>query len=132
MNAAIRQNVSWPSPTNNTTRNTGTNTRRKPVSTFAMFATRARGTTGSIWGWPDTATEYPVASLNHPSRYPPPVSGAPERLVVRRARTSDVPTLKALVDVYSGKILLEKNLVTLYEAVQEFWVAERAGELIGC
>ena len=55
-----------------------------------------------------------------------------EGLVVRRARTSDVPAIKALVDVYSGRILLEKNLVTLYEGVQEFWVAERDGELIGC
>ena len=62
------------------------------------------------------------------------VSAAPQPigLVVRRARTSDVPAIKALVDIYSGKILLEKNLVTLYEAVQEFWVAELDGELIGC
>ena len=55
-----------------------------------------------------------------------------ERLDIRRARTSDVPAMKALVDIYSGKILLEKNLVTLYEAVQEFWIAEFDGELIGC
>jgi amino-acid N-acetyltransferase len=54
------------------------------------------------------------------------------RPVVRRARTSDVPTIKRLVDTYAGKILLEKNLVTLYEAVQEFWVAEFDGEVIGC
>ncbi len=52
--------------------------------------------------------------------------------IVRRARTSDIPGIKALVDMYAGKILLEKNLVTLYEAVQEFWVAELDGELIGC
>src|SRR5215207_3209905 len=117
MNAAIRQNVSWPSPTNSNTRNTGTNARRTPVSTFARFATRARGTTGSIWGWPDSAPEG---------------SSVTERLIVRRARTSDIPAMKALVDIYSGKILLEKNLVTLYEAVQEFWVAELDGELIGC
>lgn len=52
--------------------------------------------------------------------------------MVRRARTSDVPAIKGLVDVYAGKILLEKNLVTLYEAVQEFWVAELDGELVGC
>jgi amino-acid N-acetyltransferase len=52
--------------------------------------------------------------------------------LVRRARTSDVPAIKRLVDTYAGKILLEKNLVTLYEAVQEFWVAEHAGEIIGC
>ena len=62
------------------------------------------------------------------------MSEAPQtgELVVRRARTSDVPGIKALVDVYAGKILLEKNLVTLYEAVQEFWVAEIDGELVGC
>ena len=53
-------------------------------------------------------------------------------LVVRRARTSDVPGIKALVDVYAGKILLEKNLVTLYESVQEFWVAELDDEVVGC
>jgi amino-acid N-acetyltransferase len=54
------------------------------------------------------------------------------RPVVRRARTSDVPAIKRLVDTYAGKILLEKNLVTLYEAVQEFWVAEHKGEVVGC
>ena len=53
-------------------------------------------------------------------------------LVIRRARTSDVPGIKRLVDTYAGKILLEKNLVTLYESVQEFWVAELDGELAGC
>ncbi|MET0897836.1 MAG: amino-acid N-acetyltransferase [Mycobacterium sp.] len=53
-------------------------------------------------------------------------------LTVRRARTSDVPAIKQLVDTYAGKILLEKNLVTLYEAVQEFWVAERDDEILGC
>jgi len=51
---------------------------------------------------------------------------------VRRARTSDVPEIKRLVDTYAGRILLEKNLVTLYEAVQEFWVAELDGEVVGC
>ncbi len=53
-------------------------------------------------------------------------------MVVRRARTSDVPAIKALIDLYAGRILLEKNLVTLYEAVQEFWIAELDGHLIGC
>ncbi|MCV7034725.1 N-acetylglutamate synthase [Mycobacterium heckeshornense] len=57
---------------------------------------------------------------------------ADTRPVVRRARTSDVPAIKRLVDTYAGKILLEKNLVTLYEAVQEFWVAEHDGEVVGC
>lgn len=62
----------------------------------------------------------------------PGSASASERPVVRRARTSDVPAIKDLIDIYAGRILLEKNLVTLYEAVQEFWVAELDGELIGC
>ena len=54
------------------------------------------------------------------------------QLTVRRARTSDVPAIKGLIDIYAGKILLEKSLVTLYESVQEFWVAELDNEVIGC
>ncbi|WP_435277658.1 amino-acid N-acetyltransferase [Rhodococcus yananensis] len=58
--------------------------------------------------------------------------GPDDRIVVRRARTSDVPDIKQLIDIYSGRILLEKNLVTLYESVQEFWIAELGGRLVGC
>src|SRR4051812_35681941 len=54
------------------------------------------------------------------------------RPVVRRARTSNVDAIKRLVDTYAGRILLEKNLVTLYEAVQEFWVAECGDDVVGC
>lgn len=63
-----------------------------------------------------------------------PVNQSPRdyRPLVRRARASDVPAIKQLVDTYAGKILLEKNLVTLYEAVQEFWVAEHEGNIVGC
>lgn len=43
-----------------------------------------------------------------------------------------MPEIKSLIDIYAGRILLEKNLVTLYEAVQEFWVAERDGQILGC
>ncbi|BCI89499.1 hypothetical protein NIIDMKKI_47050 [Mycobacterium kansasii] len=49
-----------------------------------------------------------------------------------------MPSIKKLVDTYAGKILLEKNLVTLYEAVQEFWVAEHPSDpgnpkkIVGC
>lgn len=53
-------------------------------------------------------------------------------VVVRRARTSDVRAMKALVDQYVGKVLLAKPLVTLYEDVQEFWVAEENDVVIGC
>jgi amino-acid N-acetyltransferase len=52
--------------------------------------------------------------------------------VVRRARIDDVRPIKALVDHYAGRVLLEKELVTLYEAVQEFWVADLDGAVVGC
>ncbi|MGH3922937.1 MAG: amino-acid N-acetyltransferase, partial [Pseudonocardiaceae bacterium] len=51
---------------------------------------------------------------------------------MRRARVRDVRAIKDLVDGYAGAVLLAKQLVTLYEDVQEFWVAERGGVLIGC
>lgn len=53
-------------------------------------------------------------------------------LVVRRARTTDVPAMKSIIDSYVGRVLLAKPLVTLYEDVQEFWVAELDGRLVGC
>jgi amino-acid N-acetyltransferase len=53
-------------------------------------------------------------------------------LLVRRARIADVRAIKALVDHYAGKVLLTKQLVTLYESVQEFWVAELDGKVVGC
>ena len=52
---------------------------------------------------------------------------------VRRARTGDVREIRALVDAYSpDRRLLSKATVTLYEDVQEFWVAERDGVVLGC
>ena len=54
-------------------------------------------------------------------------------ITVRRARTADVPRIRELVDLYSGdRILLSKATVTLYEDVQEFWVAEAVGAVVGC
>jgi amino-acid N-acetyltransferase len=54
--------------------------------------------------------------------------------IIRRARTADVPAIKALVDIYSGsgRKLLAKELVSLYEDVQEFRVAEIGGVIVGC
>jgi amino-acid N-acetyltransferase len=62
---------------------------------------------------------------------PVPADGT---LVVRRARTADVRTIRRLVDSYSGDgpRLLRKSTVTLYEDVQEFWVAESDGVVVGC
>lgn len=53
---------------------------------------------------------------------------------IRRARTSDVPFIQALVEpLVQKRILLGKDRVVFYEAVQEFRVAETAdGDLIGC
>ena len=58
--------------------------------------------------------------------------GRPYR--VRAARTSDVRGILALLDPWvQRRVLLGKELVTLFESVQEFTVAESAdGRLIGC
>ncbi len=55
-------------------------------------------------------------------------------LIVRRARTPDVPAIKTLVDVYagSGRKLLAKELVSLYEDVPDFRVADLDGTVVGC
>ncbi len=51
---------------------------------------------------------------------------------MRRARTADVTMIKSLVDGYAGRVLLAKEIVTLYESVQEFLVAEVDGQVVGC
>lgn len=56
-------------------------------------------------------------------------------MTVRRARTGDVPGIRRLIDLYSmDRRLLAKATVTLYEDVQEFWVASPSehGPVIGC
>jgi amino-acid N-acetyltransferase len=91
-----------------------------------------------------TAAQRPIgpAVTTHPLR-PPVEYGAamPEispvipggQVSIRRARTSDVPAIKRLVDTYTGqRVLLAKDTVTLYESVQEFRVAEQGGAVIGC
>jgi amino-acid N-acetyltransferase len=52
---------------------------------------------------------------------------------VRRARTADVRGILRLIDTYAPeRRLLSKPAVTLYEDVQEFRVAARADEVVGC
>ena len=56
---------------------------------------------------------------------------------IRRARTADVRAIRRFVDLYQAdRFLLDKPTVTLYEDVQEFWVAERTDveppQVVGC
>jgi amino-acid N-acetyltransferase len=56
-------------------------------------------------------------------------------VTIRRARTTDVRGIRQLIDLYSQpRLMLSKATVALYEDVQEFWVAERAGDaaIVGC
>lgn len=55
-------------------------------------------------------------------------------VVVRRARSTDVPDVRTLVDSYTpDRRLLGKATVTLYEDVQEFFVAcDPDGLVVGC
>ncbi|MFG2293583.1 amino-acid N-acetyltransferase [Streptomyces sp. NPDC048603] len=65
-----------------------------------------------------------------------PVTDAIAKAVtIRRARTGDVLALRRLLDQYTQqRILLDKAPVTLYESIQEFWVAQREddGLVVGC
>ncbi|HCA88478.1 MAG TPA: amino-acid N-acetyltransferase [Streptomyces sp.] len=63
------------------------------------------------------------------------MSPVSKEVTVRRARTSDVPAVRRLIDGYvRERILLDKATVTLYEDIQEFWVAERDEDarVVGC
>lgn len=52
---------------------------------------------------------------------------------VRRARTADVPQIRDLVDSWTAdRRLLGKATVTLYEDVQEFFVAVDGDRVVGC
>lgn len=57
----------------------------------------------------------------------------PGQVVVRRARVSDVPGIRDVVDAWTAdRRLLGKATVTLYEDVQEFFVADQDGTVVGC
>ena len=52
---------------------------------------------------------------------------------IRPAKTKDVRAVRDLVDLYTpDRRLLKKNTVTLYEDVQEFYVALSDSRVIGC
>ena len=59
-------------------------------------------------------------------------------ITVRRARTSDVKAIRQFIDAYApDRKLLNKPTVTLFEDVQEFWVAEGvdgegSASVVGC
>ena len=54
-------------------------------------------------------------------------------LTVRPARTHDVASIEALIEPFvRQRILLGKDPVVLYEAIQQFVVAEEGGQVVGC
>ena len=56
-----------------------------------------------------------------------------QNLVVRPARTDDVVAIRDVLEpMMVTNLLLRKDLVVLYEAVQEFLVAELDGKIVGC
>ena len=53
--------------------------------------------------------------------------------MIRPAKTSDIKSIRKIIDLYTlERRLLTKETVTLYEDVQEFFVAEDNGEVVGC
>ncbi|WP_104086935.1 amino-acid N-acetyltransferase [Arthrobacter sp. GMC3] len=54
-------------------------------------------------------------------------------LTIRPARTPDVSAIKNLVaPLAEQRILISKESVTYFEAIQEFLIAEIDGEIVGC
>lgn len=54
-------------------------------------------------------------------------------ITVRPARTDDVASIEALIEPFvRQRILLGKDPVVLYEAIQQFVVAEVDGAVVGC
>lgn len=54
-------------------------------------------------------------------------------ITIRPARTTDIKSIRKIIDTYSlQRRLLSKETVMLYEDVQEFFVAENDGAIIGC
>lgn len=54
-------------------------------------------------------------------------------LVVRPARTGDVNAIREIVaPLADARVLIAKEAVAYYEALQEFTVAELDGEVVGC
>lgn len=53
--------------------------------------------------------------------------------MIRKARLSDVKTIKELIDFYANKkVILERSFVELYENIRDFFVYEEDGEIRGC
>ena len=53
--------------------------------------------------------------------------------MIRSAKTADIKSIRKIIDLYTlERRLLTKETVTLYEDVQEFFVAEENGEVVGC
>lgn len=54
-------------------------------------------------------------------------------VIIRPAKTSDIKTIRTIIDTYSlQRRLLSKETVMLYEDVQEFFVAEKDNKVVGC
>lgn len=54
-------------------------------------------------------------------------------VTIRPALPKDAFRIRDIVQPYADRrILLAKDLVTYFESIQEFYVAERAGRVIGC
>lgn len=53
--------------------------------------------------------------------------------IIRKARTSDVPTMQRLVNFYADRgEMLHRSLSQFYENLRDFFVVEEDGEVVGC
>ena len=55
------------------------------------------------------------------------------RFATRQARTSDVRAIRSIIaPLVASRVLIAKEAVTYFEALQQFRVVEERGEILGC
>ena len=60
-------------------------------------------------------------------------TGRLSRILIRKARMSDVEPIHALITLFSRQeLMLPRSRAELYESLRDFLVVERYGKIIGC
>jgi len=55
------------------------------------------------------------------------------RFLIRKARVSDVASIRELITFYANRgLMLHRSLNDIFECLRDYWVCEKEGEIIAC
>jgi len=64
---------------------------------------------------------------------PPKRKKETSRLLIRKAKVSDVPKIRELIRFYANReLMLHRSLNEIFECVRDYSVCEKEGEIVGC